>query len=165
MARVYVSIGSNIDRERHIEAALRMLAERVGPLDRSTVYESAAVGFDSDPFYNLVVGFDTELEPRAVQELLHEIEAGNGRVRGNGLAARTLDLDMLLYDDLVVDDPDLVLPRTDIGDYAFVLAPLAEIAGSRRHPVSGRSFAELWSGFPDRTQVLKPVGWPPAAGR
>jgi 2-amino-4-hydroxy-6-hydroxymethyldihydropteridine diphosphokinase len=163
MARVYVSIGSNIDRERHIEAALRMLTERVGTLQRSTVYESAAVGFDSAPFYNLVIGFETGLTPRAVQALLREIEERNGRVRGTGLEARTLDLDMLLYDDLVVDAPDLVLPRADIGDYAFVLAPLAEIAGTRRHPVSGRRFAELWSEFADRSQVLKPVGWPPAA--
>lgn len=163
MARVYVSIGSNIDRERHIEAALQMLGAGFGPLQCSTVYESAAVGFNSEPFYNLVVGFDTSLAPRAVQALLHEIEDRNGRERGAGLAARTLDLDMLLYDDLVADEPDLVLPRADIGDYAFVLAPLAEIAGSRRHPVSGRRFAELWSEFTDSSQVLKPVPWPPVA--
>ncbi|MGD2112967.1 MAG: 2-amino-4-hydroxy-6-hydroxymethyldihydropteridine diphosphokinase [Gammaproteobacteria bacterium] len=165
MARVYVSIGSNIDRERHIDSALQTLAGLVGPLECSTVYESAAVGFDSDPFYNLVVGFDTELEPRAVQALLHEIEAGNGRQRSNALAARTLDLDMLLYDDLVVNEPDMVLPRADINAYAFVLAPLAEIAGARRHPVSGRRFDDLWSGFADREQVLKPVAWLPVAGR
>ncbi len=162
MARVYVSIGSNIERERNIAAALRRLEAAFGPLEQSSVYESDAVGFDSDPFYNLVVGFETGETPRAIQEVLHRIEADSGRIRTASLSARTLDLDLLLYDDLVSDADGVVLPRGDITQYAFVLAPLAEIAGSRRHPVSGVRFAELWSGFDDANQVVSRVDWPPA---
>ena len=162
MARVYVSIGSNIERERNIAAALRRLEAVFGPLEQSSVYESEAVGFDSDPFYNLVVGFETKETPRAIQEVLHRIEADSGRIRTANLSARTLDLDLLLYDDLVSDADGMVLPREDITQYAFVLAPLAEIAGSRRHPVSGVRFAELWSGFDDADQTLSRVDWPPA---
>lgn len=163
MARVYVSIGSNIDRARNIGLALQHLDEAYGPLLRSSVFESAAVGFSSAPFYNLVVGFDTDLPPQAVQEHLHAIEAGSGRERTGELSARTLDLDLLLYDDLVIDAGRLKLPRADILRYAFVLFPLAEIAPDARHPVSGERYADLWSRFDDASQVLTRVDWPPAA--
>jgi 2-amino-4-hydroxy-6-hydroxymethyldihydropteridine diphosphokinase len=163
MARVYVSIGSNIERERNIAAALRRLEAVFGPLEQSSVYESEAVGFDSDPFYNLVVGFETKETPRAIQEVLHRIEADSGRIRTANLSARTLDLDLLLYDDLVSDADGMALPREDITQYAFVLAPLAQIAGSRRHPVSGVRFADLWSAFDDANQIVSRVDWLPAA--
>lgn len=162
MARVYVSLGSNIDRERHINAALGMLTAVFGPLEQSSVYESEAVGFDSAPFYNLVVGFDSVKSPRAVLEVLHDIEDRNDRIRTRDLSARTLDLDLLLYDDRVVEEEGLVLPRSDITRYAFVLAPLAEIAGLRQHPVLGRRFDALWAGFADKSQELTRIDWPPA---
>jgi len=159
--QVYVSIGSNIERRQHVGAALRMLEQEFGALVQSPVYESAAVGFKSAPFYNLVVGFQTDMGPRDVQERLHAIEDSNGRDRGAALAARTLDLDMLLYDDLVMDRDGVLLPRDDITRYAFVLRPLAEIAGSRRHPVIGKRLDELWAEFADASQVLQRVDWPP----
>ena len=126
MARVYLSLGSNIERRRNLRHALDALHERYGPLTCSDVYESEAVGFDSDPFYNLVVGFDTDETPRDIQQALHAMESASGRLRSGELAARTLDLDLLLYDDVVNDEPGLVLPRDDINRYAFVLRPLAE---------------------------------------
>ncbi len=162
MAYVYVSIGSNIDREQNINEALRVLAADYGNLLQSSVYESDAVGFDSAPFYNLVVGFNTDESPPAVQDRLHAIENHHGRLRTAELSARTLDLDLLLYDDLVMSDGKLVLPRGDIDRYAFVLAPLAEIAGSARHPVTGISYAEMWSAFDDSRQALTRVDWPSA---
>jgi len=162
MAQVYVSIGSNIERERNIDSALQALAAAYGELQQSSVYESAAVGFDSAPFYNLVVAFQTDASPRAVQETLHRIEDRQGRLRAAELAARTLDLDLLLYDDLVTDKGRLVLPRADIDRYAFVLGPLAEIAGERRHPVSGIRFADMWSAFDTAGQELRRIEWPPA---
>lgn len=158
MARVYVSIGSNIDRERNIAAALASLREQFGELQQSTVYETEAVGFEGDPFYNLVVGFDTALAPRELARLLRDIEDRHGRQRNGGkFSARTLDLDLLLYDDLVLDEPDLKLPRAEILEYAFVLRPLAEIAGQRRHPLSGFSFADLWGAFDPTAQPMWPV--------
>ena len=161
MSRVYVSIGSNIDRERYIRAALAQLQQHYGPIEQSAVYESEAIGFDSEPFYNLVVGFDTSESPKQVSATLCEIEAVNGRTRdSSGLAARTLDLDLLLYDDLVLKEGKLSLPRDDITRYAFVLGPLAEIAGERRHPVSGQRFDALWSAFDSSAQELRRV-WIP----
>ena len=161
MPQVYVSIGSNIERRQHIEAALRILAQEFGPLLQSSVYESDAVGFESAPFYNMVVGFETDLSPRNLHERLHAIEDSNDRDRSAGLGARTLDLDIILYDDLVMDRDGVVLPRADITRYAFVLGPLAEIAGSQRHPVSGKRLDELWAEFEDASQVLQRVDWPP----
>jgi 2-amino-4-hydroxy-6-hydroxymethyldihydropteridine diphosphokinase len=161
MARVYVSIGSNIDREQNIDAALRELAAVYGELEQSSVYASDAVGFDSAPFYNLVVCFHTDESPRAIQDRLHAIENNHGRLRTTTLSARTLDLDLLLYDDLVMSDDMLVLPRDDIDRYAFVLAPLAEIAGTACHPVTGTCYADMWAAFDDSRQVLTRVDWPP----
>jgi len=163
MAQVYVSIGSNIERERNIESALQALTAAYGELRQSSVYESAAVGFDSAPFYNLVVAFQTEASPQSVQETLHRIEDKQGRSRTAALAARTLDLDLLLYDDLVIQAGKLVLPRSDIDRYAFVLGPLAEIAGERRHPVTGIRYADMWSAFDTAGQELQRVDWPPAS--
>jgi 2-amino-4-hydroxy-6-hydroxymethyldihydropteridine diphosphokinase len=162
VARVYVSVGSNIDRERNVDLALSLLKTSFGELQRSSVYESEAVGFDSDPFYNLVVGFDTSHTPREIQNMLHCIEEASGRIRTTGLSARTLDLDLLLYDDLVIETDGLVLPRTDITRYAFVLAPLAEIAGMLRHPVTGERYADMWSAFDQASQTLTRIDWPPA---
>ena len=164
MAQVYVSIGSNIERKRNIGRALQALAAAYGNLQQSSVYESAAVGFDSTPFYNLVVAFQTDDSPQAVQETLRRIEDSQGRLRAGKLAARTLDLDLLLYDDLVINAGKLVLPRDDIDRYAFVLGPLAEIAGERRHPVSGKRYADMWAAFDATGQELQRIDWPPAAG-
>jgi 2-amino-4-hydroxy-6-hydroxymethyldihydropteridine diphosphokinase len=163
MAQVYVSIGSNIERERNIDSALQALAAAYGKLRQSSVFESAAVGFDSAPFYNLVVAFETETSPQAVQETLHQIEDRQGRLRAGELAARTLDLDLLLYDDLVIQAGKLVLPRADIERYAFVLGPLAEIAGEQRHPVNGIRYADMWAAFDTAGQELQRIDWPPAS--
>ena len=162
MAQVYVSIGSNIERRRNIERALQALAAAYGDLQQSSVYESAAVGFDSNPFYNLVVAFRTDDSPQAVQETLHRIEDSQGRLRAGELAARTLDLDLLLYDELVINAGKLVLPRDDIDRYAFVLGPLAEIAGERHHPVTGRRYTDMWADFDDTGQELRRIDWPEA---
>lgn len=158
MARVYVSIGSNIDRSRNIRAALDALAARFSNLAQSQVYESIAVGFAGDPFYNLVAAFDAEETPQEIVRVLHGIEERQGRERGGErFAPRTLDIDLLLYDDLCMREGKLVLPRDEITRYAFVLRPLAELAPELRHPVSGRTYAELWRDFADDDQDLWPV--------
>ncbi len=148
MERVYISIGSNIERERHIPAALRALRERFGPLAVSTVFECPAVGFDGEDFYNLVVGFDSAEPITEVNAALHTIEDRFGRDRSQPkFSARSLDLDLLLYGDHVVESGKLVVPRPEIDRVAFVLGPLAELAGTRRHPVHGEALLDLWAHF------------------
>jgi len=158
MARVYVSIGSNIERDKNIRAGIEALRVRFGALQLSTIYQTRAVGFDGEDFYNLVAGFDAADDVYAVASALHAIEAAHGRLRTGGkFAARTLDIDLLLYDDLVLNEAGLQLPRGEITRYAFVLGPLAEIAGEQRHPVLGQRFAELWEAFPADKSDLRPV--------
>ncbi|OOZ39692.1 2-amino-4-hydroxy-6-hydroxymethyldihydropteridine diphosphokinase [Solemya pervernicosa gill symbiont] len=158
MARVFVSLGSNIEREQRIRAAVSEMARCFGELTLSRVYESEAVGFEGDLFYNSVVGFDTDMTVEAVAETLDRIEQEQGRLRGSKrFAPRTLDLDLLLYDDLVVNEPGMQLPRGEINDYAFVLLPLSEIAPDLRHPVSKQRYADLWTAFGDQGQRLWPV--------
>lgn len=149
MPRVYVSVGSNIDRERNIRSALHDLHQSYGRLFRSRVYETAAVGFTGDPFYNLVVAFDTNDAIDKVADKLAQIESAHGR-RREGLpkySARTLDLDILLYGDLVRHDSGMDIPRGEITERDFVLGPLAELARDLKHPENGETFDALWSRY------------------
>ena len=158
MARVFVSVGSNVDRERHIALALELLRAHFGELQLSSVYESAAVGFDGDPFFNLVVAFETDAEPRQIVTALHEMERRCGRPRGGSqFSPRTMDLDLLLAGDRVMRDKKIVLPREEISSQAFVLCPLAEIAGERRHPVSGETLAAMWARLEGDAGALRKV--------
>lgn len=158
MTRVTVSIGSNIDREDNIRAALRELRRRYGALTVSSVYESEPVGMAGDNFYNLVAAFDTVEPAAAVARSLRDVEALRRRVRGDRrFVSRTLDLDLLLYGDAVLREDGLSLPRDEITDCAYVLWPLAEIAPDGRHPVTGRRFADIWGGFDRASQPLWPV--------
>jgi 2-amino-4-hydroxy-6-hydroxymethyldihydropteridine diphosphokinase len=153
VSRGYISIGSNINKDEHIPASLSALEHTFGKLTVSSIYESEAVGFTGDVFYNLVVGFDSDLDVKAVAKLLRQIELDNGRTRDSRkFAARTLDLDLILYGDLIVNDGRLQIPRDEIEHYAFVLEPLAEIAPDMKHPISGLSYAELWEQF-DKTDL------------
>jgi len=153
MPKVYISIGSNIDRDKNILASLKALENNFGKLTISSIYESEPVGFTGDAFYNLVVGFNSELGAKEVAKLLRQIELDNGRARDSQkFSARTLDLDLLLYNDLILNDGRLQIPRDEIERYAFVLEPLAEIAPAIKHPINHLSYAELWEKF-DKTNL------------
>ena len=153
MSTGYISIGSNIDKDKHIPASLRALEQLFGKLTVSSIYDSEPVGFVGDSFYNLVVGFNSELSVKEVAKQLRQIELDNGRTRDSQkFSARTLDLDLLLYDDLILNDGRLQIPRNEIERYAFVLEPLAEIAPTLKHPVSGQSYGQLWEQF-DKTHL------------
>jgi len=158
MTQVFVSIGSNIDRENNIRGAIHALRARYGALILSRVYESKAEGFSGDNFYNLVAAFDTSKTIEQIKANLRRIEAQFGRERsGNRHGPRTLDLDLLLYDDVVRHDGTVNLPHPDIGRYAFVLGPLAEIAPQRQHPETGQSLAQMWEGFKKSGQKIRAI--------
>ncbi|MEO7051244.1 MAG: 2-amino-4-hydroxy-6-hydroxymethyldihydropteridine diphosphokinase [Rhodanobacter sp.] len=156
MARVYLSLGSNLDAAVHLPAAIRELRQRFGELTVSPAYRSAAVGFDGAAFVNLAVGLDTRLAPETLNDWLHALENRHGRRRDvPRYSDRTLDIDIVFYDDLVLDGPGhLQIPRNEL-QYAFVLRPVADIAPDFRHPVSGRSMAELWAAFPVQHELLE----------
>ncbi len=148
MAMVYVSIGSNVDRRNNILSCLHALHERFGELQISAVYENKAVGFSGDNFYNLVVGFHTEHPPQDLAPIFRQIESDHGRVReGERFSSRTLDVDLLLYDDLILKDRGLDVPRDEITRYAFVLRPLAELVPDLVHPELDKTMHELWQEF------------------
>ncbi|MCW9089207.1 MAG: 2-amino-4-hydroxy-6-hydroxymethyldihydropteridine diphosphokinase [Gammaproteobacteria bacterium] len=158
MAKVYVSIGSNIDRDANIRGGVVDLQKWFGELALSRVYESEAVGFDGDNFFNLVAAFDTDEDVLTVAKILRDIENDHGRTReGPRFSSRTLDIDLLLFDDLVIQQGKLELPREEITKNAFVLWPLAEIAPQLKHPVLHKNYAELWAAFDKNKQPLWPV--------
>ncbi|WP_444929494.1 2-amino-4-hydroxy-6-hydroxymethyldihydropteridine diphosphokinase [Microbulbifer sp. SSSA002] len=163
MAQVYLSLGSNINRAQYIRAALDALTEQFGELQVSRVFESEAVGFEGDNFYNLVVGLQTDLPLGQLAPCLRAIEDANGRLRsGPKFSARTLDIDILTYDDLTGVIDGVTLPRGEIVKNAFVLQPLAEIAPQVLHPLAQKTYRQLWDEYDQASQKLWPVEfiWP-----
>ena len=145
MTQVYLGLGSNIDPEANLRLAIAELRRHYGELVISNTYRNAAVGFEGDDFLNLVVGFDSDEQPLEIQQCIEAIHALSGRQRGEArFASRPLDIDLLLYDDLVIDEPPLHVPRSDVLEYDFVLRPLAEIAPELVHPVTGRTILDHW---------------------
>lgn len=151
MSIACLSLGSNVQPEAHLRAAIAALRERFDDVLISAVYRFPAVGYDGPDFLNAVACVRTDLSPVALGDWLHALEDTHGRDRsGPRYSDRTLDIDIVLYDDLVIDGAGgLRLPRDDLR-HAFVLRPAAEIAPEWRHPVSGLTLAELWAAHADR---------------
>lgn len=151
---LYISVGSNVEPASHIGSALAMLENEFVGLQRSTVYKNPAIGFAGDDFLNLVVGCRSALPVAHVADRLDWIERAHGRDRQQPkFSPRTLDLDLLLYGDVVLEQEAFKLPREDILKYAFVLRPLAELAPVLQHPLENRTMAELWENFQGERQL------------
>jgi 2-amino-4-hydroxy-6-hydroxymethyldihydropteridine diphosphokinase len=157
MARVYLSLGSNLDPVRYLNAALDELRARFGDMTVSPAYRSQSVGFDGAEFVNLAVGLDTDLSPEALNDWLHELEDRHGRRRDvPRFSDRTLDVDIVFYDNLVRRGRGhLEIPRKEL-KHAFVLKPIADIAPQLVHPVSGKTMLALWKAFPAHSEPLEP---------
>lgn len=154
---VYLGLGSNIDREKHLCAGLDALAGLLKNMRCSAVFESAAVGIKSGPFFNLVVVGLTDMPLHDFDRRLKFIEADNGRYAPDRVGL-PLDIDVLLYGDLVGNFDGLILPRAEILKNAFVLWPLSLLAPEVLHPGERRSFAALWSSA-QIDQVLQPASF------
>lgn len=150
VARAFIGVGSNINPEENMRRALRLLAEQVRVMRVSTVYRTEALGRPGDPsFYNCVVEIETEIPPEDLKRrVLRRIEADLGRSRtADKYAPRTMDLDVLLYGDMVVSAGDLVLPDPDITKRPFLAIPLRELAPDLPLPGTGRSIADAAAAF------------------
>ena len=155
--RVWLGLGSNIDAEKHIRSAVAALRTHYRDLVISPVYESEAVGFEGDNFLNLVIGVDTSETLDELNETLKSIEAENGRLReAEKFSSRTLDIDILTYGYEDLTERGINIPRHEILTYAFVLKPLADIAPDEMHPHIGMSYKQLWDGFDQDSQPMKP---------
>lgn len=148
MPAVYVAAGSNIEPEKNLRHALSELGHEFAGLRTSPAYRNPAFGFEGDDFINLVVGFDSTQAVRDVIRTLHRVEEACGRPRlAPKWAPRSMDLDILLYGDAVIDEPDLRVPRADLTTKAYMLRPAADLAPQVMHPILGLSLGELWKAF------------------
>jgi 2-amino-4-hydroxy-6-hydroxymethyldihydropteridine diphosphokinase len=146
LSRCLVSVGSNIQPDRHVPRALDLLRRRFGALQVSTIYVTTPVGDTAQPdFWNLAVSFDTDLTPEAVSAELHDVEERLGRRRdaSRPWGPRSIDLDLVMLGDLVGRFAGVELPSPQLARHAFVAVPVAELAPDGRHPVLGVSLAEL----------------------
>jgi len=155
VSTAYLGLGSNIEAEAHIAAGIAALREAFGKVSLSPVYRAAAVGFAGNDFINLVASIETTLEPLELKRFLHALEDRHGRCRDvPKFSDRTLDIDILLYDDLCLLSPELEIPRDEILTAAHVLRPLADLAPDLRHPVTHQTMGELWQAFPQQDAGL-----------
>jgi 2-amino-4-hydroxy-6-hydroxymethyldihydropteridine diphosphokinase len=158
MPRVFVAAGSNIEPEKNLAQAARAIERAFPDVRFSPWYRNKAVGFEGDDFINFVAGFSTELPVHDVVKRLREIETACGRPReAPKWAPRSMDLDILLYGDLVHEEPGLKLPRPDLVKRPFMLGPMADLAPEIVHPTLHVTIGELWQRFDKATHPMTPV--------
>ena len=145
MSTAWLGLGSNVNAEAHIRAGIEALREEFDEVRLSPVYISTAVGFDGDDFINLVARVETDLQPTQLRQFLRQLEDRYGRKRDvPKFSDRSLDIDILLYDDLVLISPVLQIPRPEILKFAHVLKPLFDLEPDLVHPTELCSIADIW---------------------
>jgi 2-amino-4-hydroxy-6-hydroxymethyldihydropteridine diphosphokinase len=164
MVEVYLGLGSNLgDRRAHLRYALGRLREHCDIKKVSSLYETEPVDCPGEKFLNAVALVETAMPPRDLLDLMLEIEAERGRVRGALSEARTLDLDLLLYGEDVIEEDGLTVPHPRLIERVFVLVPLAEVSRDLIHPAVGTSISELARTISDKQTVdrVEQVWWKP----
>jgi 2-amino-4-hydroxy-6-hydroxymethyldihydropteridine diphosphokinase len=157
---VYLALGSNLDdRLANLQSAIASLPPDVRPLQVSPIYETPPWGYTDQPaFLNLVLSAETHLAPRPLLAYLKQLENRLGRVPTFRYGPRQIDLDILFYDDFILNDADLIIPHPRLHQRAFVLVPLADIAADFRHPLLEKTIGELLSAVD--TQGIHPFSPP-----
>ena len=149
MATVYLGLGTNLgDKEANLRTAIYKLQERIGKqVSLSSFYETAPWGFESDhSFLNAAIGLETSLSPIEILHITQEIEKELGRTKksvNGSYSDRLIDIDILLYDTLVLQTPELTIPHPLMTERDFVMNPLIEIAGNVIHPTRQKTLSEL----------------------
>ena len=155
---VFLSLGSNIDPEKNLKYACRELKKAFGNIQISSVYRNKPIGFEGNDFLNMVVKVKSTFSPSEMLDFLGSMEASTGRDISTGtFDSRTLDIDMILYGDLVLPKKPFKIPRKDIELYSFVLCPLAENDPNGIHPLTGKTFKDLWESFDQEEHPLNRV--------
>lgn len=153
---VFLSVGSNIDRESNSRSAVRALRDRFGSLKISPVYESEAVGFKGDPFFNFVVSIETDLPLSEVNQVLKEIEDAHGRKRsGPKFSSRSLDIDVVTFGDFVGELDGVTLPRPELFYNAFVLLPMIDLLQDQIEPKTGIHYKDLKTKLPSVQSIAQ----------
>ena len=156
--RIFVGIGSNIDREKNIKSCMSILKGVYGDMMVSPVYETESMGFDGPNFYNLVSCFETDQSVYELKNTLNDIENDHGRhFKETKFSSRTLDIDILYYDDLVLSDDKIQIPRKEICEYDFVLKPLVDLAPDFIHPIQNISHQEILNNIKIKKQIISTI--------
>jgi 2-amino-4-hydroxy-6-hydroxymethyldihydropteridine diphosphokinase len=158
MSTAYLGLGSNVDAQSNIASGIEALQNTFAGVALSPVYRTRAVGFEGNDFINLVARVETDMQPLELKHFLHTLEDRHGRARNvPKFSDRTLDIDILLYDDLYLLSPELEIPRDEILTAAHVLQPLADLAPDFLHPVARVTLRDLWRAFPQQEPQLTPI--------
>jgi 2-amino-4-hydroxy-6-hydroxymethyldihydropteridine diphosphokinase len=158
MHTAYLGLGSNVDPRENIISGIAALREAFGDVELSPVYRTPSFGFEGDDFINLAARILTDLGPLELKDFLHRLEDRHQRNRAAPkYSDRTLDIDILIYDDLYLLSPALSIPRDEILTAPHVLKPLADLAPDLLHPVTRKTIADIWDAFPRDSAKLTPI--------
>ena len=158
MNQIFIGVGSNVDREKNIVSCIMRLREAYVNFSMSPIYETSSMGFSGPNFYNLVCKFQTNEELQVLKLNLNKIEMDHGRTHGETkFSSRTLDIDILYYDSLVVDTDNITVPRDEIIRYDFVLRPLVDIAPDFIHPIEKLTNQQILDTYDIKKLIIKTV--------